>query len=174
MSHQKKKRFKASGTFIERELLISMAYWALTSTAKGMLSLFLLKRNFDNQKNLLNRKNITMTYKELENLFNSNTSSIAGVELFGNERKGLSRGAITSGFKDLLAKGFIEIIKQGGACQKEKTIYGLSEDWRLWREGSIIREKPIGKSAGYSTFKKNKQHAREPYTPHAREPKAGI
>ena len=130
----------APGTWITREMSTSQAYCALSGSAKGMLVMFLLKRDMNKRHEVLNRQNITLTYKELENIF--------GPDAFGRPQ-GLSRGSITRGIKDLLAKGFIEIVEQGGAYQKHKTIYGLTDDWKWWNSGTVIRKKEKGRSSGH-------------------------
>lgn len=174
MSRGKKGKVK-SGTWFTRDLLISRAYWALSGTAKGLLALFMLKRDMDKDHNVLNRRSITMTYKELENLYNINTQTITGIKMgFQCDKRGLSRGSVTRGIKDLLAKGFVEIVRQGGAYQRDKTIYGLTEDWRLWSIGSVIRNKPRGKMASYSSIKKSQPPQPAPYTPLQPELNIGV
>jgi len=86
-----------------------------------------------------------LTYKELENLHGSNLEG---------KPTGVSRGSIARGLKDLMAKGFIEVVRQGGGYQQDKTIYGLTDDWEWWIPGSIIREKTPGKKSGYHALKK--------------------
>ena len=145
MSRKRKKGKAKPGTWVTREMLNSKAFWALSSTAKGMLFQFLLKRDMDKNHTLLNGNNITLTYKELE--------AIHGENLDGSPC-GLARGSITRGFKDLLEKGFIKIVRQGGAYHKDKTIYGLTHEWEYWQPGAVIREKQPGKKAGYEALKK--------------------
>lgn len=135
-----------SGTWIERDLLRARAFWALSGTAKGLLFLFLLKRDMTKQHVCLNCRNITLTYKELENLHG---------EGLNGKPSGISRGSIARGIKELMAKGFIEIVRQGGAYQQDKTIYGLTNEWKLWVPGMVVREKAPGKKSGYHALQKN-------------------
>lgn len=159
----RKKNRAPSGTWMTRDMFTSKAFWALSGTAKGLLILFLSKRDMNKQHEVLNRRNITLTYKELENLF--------GIDAFGRS-KGLSRGSITRGIKDLLAKGFIEIVEQGGAFQKHKTIYGLTDEWKWWSSGTVMREKERGRSSGYFALQQKCQPPQpEPNTPPQPEPK---
>jgi hypothetical protein len=149
-----------SGTWVTREMLFSRAYWALNPPASKMLLLFLLKRDMDKKHNLLNGKSITMTYLELENMFVANLGrKIAGIEprTISGQPTGMSKASIARGFHDLLAKGFVEIVKQGGAYRKDKTIYGLTEDWQWWTEGAIIREKSKGKKVARTNHENNFQ-----------------
>lgn len=160
-----------SGTWVTREMatskaywaLSSTAYWALSSTAKGLLLVFLLKRDMDKQHNVLNRRSITVTYLELENLF--------GKRINGKP-DGIPRSNIARAINDLLAKGFIEIIHRGGCYQKDKTVYGLTDDWQWWVPGRVVREKDPGKRVSRTMFKKKSQPPQtEPYTPSLQEPK---
>ncbi len=127
---RKRGRFK-QGTFIEQTLLLSPAYVKLSSAGKVILGALLLKRDFNNKHECLNKDDLTMTYKELEAI-------------------GLARTSITNGWDDLLAKGFIAVIRLGGAYQEDKSIYGLTDDWRFWQNGDDpVRVRKKGKSAGY-------------------------
>lgn len=65
----KKKSRAKSGTWFTREMAMSKAFWGLNSTAKGLLLLFLMKRDMNRNHECMNSRKITMTYKELENLF---------------------------------------------------------------------------------------------------------
>jgi len=135
-----------SGTWVTREMMLSKAYWALNSTAKGILILFLMKRDMNKRHECLNCKELTMTYLELENLH--------GKKADGSP-DGLSRSSITRAITDLMAKGFLQIIRQGGAFQKDKTIYGLCDDWKYWVLGRVVNEKPSGKRVGYAASSNN-------------------
>lgn len=141
-----------------REIYTSEAFWALSGTAKGLLLLFLGKRDMSKKREVLNQKNITLTYLELENLF--------GNDAFGKPR-GLSRASIPRGIKDLMEKGFIEIVRQGGGYQKDKTIYGLTDDWKWWQPGTVVRQKQKGKAAARNTVENNfNPHNRTHTHPH--------
>lgn len=162
----RKKGKAPSGTWISRELYTSRAFWALSGTAKGMLILFLSKRDMSKNHEVLNRHNITLTYLGLENLFNCN---------YGEKPKGLSRGSISRGISDLMAKGFVEIVRQGGAYQNDKTIYGLTDEWKWWSPGTVFRERQIGKNSGYYALQKqNEPPQPDPYTPPQPDPKTLV
>lgn len=127
---RKKGRVKP-GAWFTRDILLSPAYVKLSSSGKTILSMFYLKRDMSKNHECLNNKNLSVTYKELEAL-------------------GLSRGSVTAGIDDLLAKGFIEIVRVGGAYQQDKTICGLTDKWRWWRKKDPpIRERTPGRKSGY-------------------------
>ncbi len=161
---RKKGKAKA-GTWVIRELVYSRAFWALSGTATRLLMPFLLKRKMDNQHNCLNKNSITMTYLELENLFVSNSrNKIGGVPIDRNMtgyKDGLARASIARAIKDLMAKGFIKLVYQGGTYKQDKSVYGLADDWRLWTEGAVIYKKPPGKRVNDSLMRKRKQEKQE-------------
>ena len=123
--------------------------------------LFLLKRDMDKQHNCLNKNSITMTYLELENLFVSNgRNKIGGVPIDRNmtgNKDGLSRASIARAIKDLMAKGFIQLVYQGGTYKQDKSVYGLTDDWSLWTPGAVMFKKPPGKRSNDSLMRKRKQ-----------------
>lgn len=129
-----------SGTWFPRKMAYSKAYWALNKTAKGLIVLFLMKRDMSRNHEVKNKDNITLTFLELEHLFGES---------------GLSRSSINRGIADLMAKGFIKVVRSGGAYQSDKTVYGLCHDWELWEPGRTVREKTKGKKVGYLGNKNN-------------------
>jgi len=124
---------------------MSEAYWSLNGTAKGMLLLFLLKRDMDARHICLNCRSLTLTYKELEALHGTNLDGTT---------KGIARTSISRAIADLMEKGFIDIVRQGGAYQQDKTIYALVDDWLFWVPGRVVKKKTPGKQAGYFALKK--------------------
>lgn len=124
---KKKWRTKESpGTYIHRDLFESKAFIALKGVAPQLLILILGKRYFkgvDGKKSCINCDNISFTYIE------------------AREKYGITQPRFTRAIDDLLAKGFIVIKHRGGAYQQDKTIYGLSENWRLWRPGTVFEER---------------------------------
>ena len=70
-----------------------------------------------NAHNFADRESIVFTYIEAQ------------------KKYGVSIPRLKRAIDDLLAKGFITIIHQGGAYKRDKTIYGLSDKWRLWTPG---------------------------------------
>jgi len=144
----KKGKFKA-GTWVEKELFTSRAYLSLTGFAPQLLVLFLGKRDRRNDQ-FVNLHNLTMTYAELENIYNRGNRNLM------NEKKdGISRPRIIRAIDDLLAKGFIEIMHQGGAYKQDKTIFALIDDWRFWHKGLVFRNRPKDtRTRGYRKPKK--------------------
>jgi hypothetical protein len=127
--NMKKRIGRGKGTFVERDLFESDAFWRLGGAAPQMLIYLLGKREFwrtgkkDNQKCCVNADNLTLSYKELGKL-------------------GVTQPRATRGFDELLAKGFITIAHAGGGCQKDQNVYALSNKWMFWKKGTIFSERP--------------------------------
>lgn len=126
------KKYKLpAGTWIERDLFNSKAFINLTGFAPQLLILFYAKRQFENtggksgkkKRICLNHDNLTFTQIEAKKTY------------------GVNSPRFLRAIDQLLEKGFIKIIHYGGAYQKDKTIYGLSENWRLWQPGMIVEER---------------------------------
>jgi len=129
---------------------MSPAFLALKGFAPQLLILFLGKRDIDTGNNYkcLNPNSLTMTYAELENIHN--THSNPNKSRFATIATGITRPRISRAFDELLEKGFIKIVRKGGKAQRDKSVYGLAEDWRLWSKGVVIskREKEV-RTLGY-------------------------
>jgi hypothetical protein len=123
-------------TSIETEMVISKAFLSLSGTCKNILLLFLLKRHLRFKKGkvpiCINPDELYMTYKELES------------QPFGYHPETIRRS-----FKTILARGFIKIVHQGGAYKKDKTIYGMSDKWRIWEPGKDFSPKTKDVRRGY-------------------------
>lgn len=134
------------GTWIEREMFESKAFTALHGFAPQLLILFLAKRKFEvhgkpgkEKRNCVNRDSIHFTYIEAQ------------------EKYGVSKPRFTRSIEDLLRKGFVTIIYRGGGYQQDKTVFGLSENWRIWQPGAVMEERPKSKvKRGYCEPKKQK------------------
>ena len=123
-------------TSIETEMVVSKAFMSLNGSCKNLLLLFLLKRKLKFQKGkvpiCLNPDEICMTYKELE-----------------NEPFNLHPEQIRRNFKILRSRGFIKIMHQGGAYKKDKNVYGLSDNWRIWGPDQDFSPKKKDVKRGY-------------------------
>lgn len=147
MARHKKGKTK-SGTWILREMAMSRAYLSLGCFAPQLLVLFLLKRDIDKNHNCLNSNSITMTYAELENIYNQ------GIQNKGLPKDGITKTRILRAIEELMAKGFIKIVHRGGTYKQDKSIYALTDDWKYWQKGMVFfkREKDI-RHRGYRKAK---------------------
>lgn len=145
---KKRKNFRPgtfkSGTWITQDLYFSKAFHDLKGFAPQLLILFLAKRDIDNEHKCTNEDSITMTYIELENIYNR-----------GQENRhlpksdGIRRPRIIRAIDELLAKGFIKIISRGGAYKQDKSVYGLSDQWRWWSSGVVFNTRTKEPRRGY-------------------------
>lgn len=125
------------GTWIEKELFTSKAFLKLRGCSPQILVLFYGKRIFIKMKSnkrkklsCTNNNSIAFTYKEALSL-------------------GITKPTFTRAIDELLAKGFISIVHQGGAYKKDKTFYSLSEKWRLWSDGIVFETRSRDIKRGY-------------------------
>ncbi len=134
---------RGKGTFVERDLFESPAFIALSGVAPQMLIYILGKREFrqtGKTRICVNEKQIKLSYVELEKL-------------------GITQPRATRGFNELLAKGFIELVYHGGGCQKDQSVYGLSNQYLLWKKGTVFSERPNVLKKGFQNSKQRQyQH----------------
>jgi hypothetical protein len=138
---QIKKQLSRNGygrhTYFDTDMAVSKTWLSLNGTCKSILVLCLQKRQMrflkkgDKIPTLL-KGDFTMTYKELE------------APPFG-----FHPGAIRRCFKTLLERGFIKIVHQGGAFKKDKTIYGISDNWMIWKKGVDFSPKERDAKRGF-------------------------
>lgn len=130
------KRKMPAGTWIERDLFTAPAYLELSGFAPQLLILFLGKRDIAKDKSVKNRDSINMTYIELECFYERR--EVQG-RFPAKLPRGITKQRIIRALDNLLAHGFIQIVRKGGAYQQDKSVYGLTEDWRLWQPGMVFR-----------------------------------
>jgi hypothetical protein len=141
----------APGTWVERDLFTSRAYLELTGFASQLLILFLSKRDMSNPERIVKNKDaITMTFLELEKIYASYESR--GLrDVRQNLPKGITRPRIVRAIDKLLTHGFLRVVHRGGAYKKDKTVYSLVDDWRLWQPGiTFSTRKPDTRQRGYN------------------------
>lgn len=150
MARSKKGKKFAPGTWVERDLFYSRAFLELSGFAPQLLILFLGKRHISQDKTVTNKNSITMTYVELEKIYHRYESQ--GVAICrDNWPKGITRPRFVRALGNLLAHGFIRIVRRGGAYQTDKSIYALVEDWRLWQPGVVFAKRdPDTRLRGYN------------------------
>ena len=134
---------KGKGTFVERDLFESPAFISLYGVAPQMLIYILGKRDFkqtNKSRICVNEDQIKLSYIELGKL-------------------GITQPRATRGFNELLAKGFIKMKHHGGGCQKDQSIYGLSNQYLLWKKGKVFSERPNVLKKGFQNSSKRQfQH----------------
>jgi hypothetical protein len=119
---------KSAGTWLEREMFLSPAYFALKGCAPQLLTVFMGKRNFErlpvkkgrNNMVCINCQELTFTYIEAENSC------------------GITKSRFSRGIDELLAKGFISVVRLGGTHKHDKTVFALSDRWKRWTPGTVF------------------------------------
>jgi len=124
VAHEKLKQ--APGTWIERTLWESPAYNALRGYAPQLLTHILGKRQFEN---------IRVGKKQKRICKNCDSLNVTYVEF---KKKGITQPRMTRALDQLLEKGFLTVVHQGGAFQQDKAVYALSENWQFWRPGTVF------------------------------------
>lgn len=162
----RKKRKMPPGTWVERDLFMSPAYLELSGFAPQLLLLFLGKRDIGEEKKVRNKDAISMTYLELEHIYERREAQLKAQgksTLVPRPKGGITRPRIIRALDQLLAHGFIRIVRRGGAYQQDKSVYGLVEDWLFWRKGMIVRTRePDTRHRGYNGRKSNVAHENVP------------
>ena len=128
---------KGKGTFVLRELFESPAFISLRGIAPQMLIYILGKRDIKTtgkSKICVNADELKLSYIELRKL-------------------GITQPRATRGFNELLAKGFIKLIHHGGGCQKDQSVYGLSNQYLIWKKGKVFSARPNVLRKGFQNGK---------------------
>lgn len=123
--------------YLTYELFMSDAFRHLKPAARDILIQVYYEVEFASKKKrnqkyapvVTNRDEIVLTYKEI------------------NARLGYSEKTIWQSFKQIIAHGFLKIIKYGGGSKGDYQVYGIVEDWRKWKPGEVVRDiRPNGKT----------------------------
>lgn len=131
------------GTWFERQMFESKAYLALNGCASKLLVFFLGKRHF-----------ITVGRKGKERKVCDNCDSLTFTYIEAQKRYGITKPRFSRGIDDLLEKGFIMIVRPGGAWQQDKTEYALVEDWKTWEPGMVFYTRTRDIHRGFQGMKK--------------------
>jgi CRISPR/Cas system-associated protein Cas10 (large subunit of type III CRISPR-Cas system) len=137
------------GTWIERELFESKAFLSLRGFAPQLLILILGKRIIQKHGRKGKEKNVCV-----------NADSISFTYIEAQKKYGIDKKKVTRAIDQLLEKGFIKMVHQGGAYKKDKSIYGLSDNWTLWRPGAVFETRNKSNvKRGYCEPKKHFQQS---------------
>ncbi|MBW2132007.1 MAG: hypothetical protein JRG88_05650 [Deltaproteobacteria bacterium] len=122
----------SSGTWVERDLFRSKAFFALSGAAAQILINFLGKRII---------KNISGKKKQNEKVC-TNCDELTFTYIEAQKNFGITKARFTRAIDELLAKGFVTINHHGGTYRHDKTVYGLVDRWRLWTPGKVFEKRP--------------------------------
>lgn len=162
MRDKKSQKFPGAFTY---QLFVSDAFRNLRPSSKEILLLMYFEVKTTSQKKrgkytplMANRHDIKMPYAEIRDRLK-----------YGDK-------AIHGSFKELLAHGFIEIIKHGGSVKGDVNVYGIAEDWRKWEPGDVVREIKKNGKAGWQRKKISSPVGKSHHSPvgKSQEPKNGC
>lgn len=144
------KKYKTGGTWIEREMFESKAYLSLSGFAPQLLTLILAKRQFRTEGRKGKQKRVCVNCDKLNVTYTE----------FKNEY-GVSQPKMTRAIDQLLEKGFLSIVHSGGAYRQDKSVYSLSNNWVIWKQGMVFEtRKKEGLVRGFCKPKKQNSHTK--------------
>ena len=115
--------------YLTYQLFVSEAFRKLKPAARDILTLLyfrveMSKRSRRSRKytpTVTNRHNIKLPYEEIR------------------MRLGYSAKTIWDSYRQFFEHGFLEIVKHGGGSKGDIQIYRVTEDWRCWKPGDVVR-----------------------------------
>lgn len=144
-------RRKSNAVYIDRILINSKAYAALSGTAVKVLILFLERRQIvrigrkgKEKIHIVNNGEIIFTYREAK------------------EKYGIGNSTFARAIDDLIEKGFLEISHHGAGLNKDSSKYSLSDRWQDYGTDKFqkkSREKD-SRGMGFTSKKKSKKKSK--------------
>lgn len=126
------------GIYWERSLYQSDAFLSLSKNAMKFLIALLDAR----------KRGVHKIGKRKETVF-VNIDRIEMPYSLLKERFSMNDEGIARGKDELLAKGFIDITREGGTGQHDTALYALIDDYQRWRPGMIFRRRKRDVRRGY-------------------------
>jgi hypothetical protein len=120
------KKIDNGGTFLQRKMSMSIAFLSLNKSAFIMLIALLNARKTAHLKDKKSKKTKPV-------FINEDSLEMPYATLKKNWH--LNQQAVSRAIDELMAKGFIEIVHQGGLGEHDKARYALSEDYLRWTPG---------------------------------------
>lgn len=134
----------------EQRLLKSKAFRSIkTPTAYFVLGIFMIKR----QIGKVGRRG-----KERVVILNNGEIEFTYIE--AKKKYGISYGAFRNAIDELREKGFIDIASTGKGVHKVKTLYSISDRWKLYGTPEYKPPKPRPKRPINRGFQKGNQFGR--------------
>ena len=128
--------------YLTRELFLSPAFRELKPAAKDILILFYYEirmkqkdKKGKESRVVTNKDEIKLTYRQIWDALK------------------YSDKCIWESLKQILAHGFLKVVKYGGGAKGDVQVYGIREDWRKWTPGQVIYELRKNGKAGWQKSK---------------------
>ncbi|WP_319524666.1 hypothetical protein [uncultured Desulfosarcina sp.] len=136
MSISKSQRYPG---YLTHQLFTSPAFRDLKPSARDILILIYFevrmspgkKRSKKYTPTVTNRNEVKLTYQQIRDTLS------------------YSDKTIWASFKEIIGHGFLKVVKHGGGGKGDVQIYGITEDWRRWEPGNVIREVRVNGKYGF-------------------------
>lgn len=120
------KKYRSDSLYFSIKMLKSKAYLGLSGTSIKVLNFFYIRKVMKKVKilnrsewDIANNGQIVFTYPEAVS-------------------KGFTRPSFKRALKQLVEFGFIDIAYHGGGMAKDKSLYAISDRWKLYGEKKFI------------------------------------
>ena len=107
--------------WVERDLIKSKAFWALTGSAPQVLLAFLAKRQLERVGRGRNRRYALV-----------NNGQIVFTYIEAKRKYGLWDKSFRASLEQLMEKGFLAVEEPGGGLMGHPSKYRLTDGWRTW------------------------------------------
>jgi hypothetical protein len=148
---QRFRRRRQDAMYVTRSLFTSLAWWSLGATSCKVYMIFLTKRQMEEIKiegkpgkrekawTIKNNGEIVFSYSEAKT------------------RYGINTGRFARAIDELLAVGFIDIAHSGFGLHKDRTLYTISDRWKLYGTDKFVEAKRQKRGVKLG-FKKGNTH----------------
>ena len=144
------KKYKEPGIFLTRELYTSKAFLSLKAGSIKILLILYGKRIPEKNSQAKGKKGD----KRKRGFVNDDSLYLTYLHLEKDHK--IPRKTIARAFDELLEKGFITLVYQGGTYHHDKNRYAVSENYLIWQPGMIFQVRPKDKlQRGYRNQENN-------------------
>ena len=132
---QKYKKRRYNDMYIEREVIFSDAFRKLSGTAIRVYLLFLNKRVMKPYQGSKQKRSGKGKY------YIENNGEIQFTYQEAEQKHSIGTGAFRTAIDRLIEVGLIDIARIGSSIFRDKTLYGISERWKLYGTDEFIEAK---------------------------------
>ena len=146
---QKYKGKRFNDMYIERSIVLSKAVQELKGVSLRVYLIFLTKRVMKPFQGTKPKRSGKGKY------FIENQNQIQFTYREAKEKYGISRSAFRSAIDELVRVGLIDIAKPGSGLQRDVTLYGISERWKLYGTPEFVVKERKKRTLQYGFSKGN-------------------
>ena len=115
--------------YLTYQVFMSDAFRNLKPAARDILTMLYFEVELSSTKRrsrkysptVTNRHAIKLSYEEIRT------------------RLGYSAKTIWDSFRQFFEHGFLKVIRHGGGSKGDVQVYGITEEWRYWKPGDVVR-----------------------------------